>query len=102
MKLKKGDNIKVISGNDRGKSGKILAALPADGRIVVEGVNMKKKHMKPRQQGKKGELVRIPAPFPVSRAMLICLKCGKAAKIGYRINESGRKSRVCKKCGGEV
>lgn len=101
MKLKKGDNVKIISGNDKGKSGKILAALPRIDRIVVEGVNMKKKHMKPRQQGKKGELVRIPAPFPVSRAMFVCPKCNKPARIGYSTKPQG-KERVCKKCGAEI
>lgn len=102
MKFKKGDSIKMIAGNDRGKQGTILSVLPHEGTIIVEGVNMKKKHVRPRQQGKKGELVRIPAPFPSSRAMIVCARCGKPARIGIKKNESGQKARVCRKCGSEL
>lgn len=102
VKIRKGDQVKIISGNDKGKQSKVLAVLPKSGKIVVDGVNIRKKHVRPKQQGKKGELVRIPASFPVSRAMLVCSKCGEAARVGYKINDSGRKARVCKKCGGEI
>ena len=102
MKLRKGDQVKIISGNDKGKQGKILSILHESARIVVEGLNMKKKHMRPRQQGKKGEIVLVPASFASSRVMVVCTKCGKATRVGYKINESGVKSRVCKKCGGEI
>lgn len=102
MKLKKGDEVKIISGNDKGKRGKILAVFPRQGTIVVEGTNIKKKHVRPKQAGKKGELVRIPASFPSSRAMIICPKCAKAARLAYKVNESGQKYRVCKECGGEI
>ena len=91
----------MIHGNDRGRTGKVLAAFPAEGRIVVEGMNVKKKHVRPRSTRQKGELVQIPAPFAVSRAMLVCPKCGKAARTGYR-SENGRKVRICKKCGMEI
>lgn len=97
MKIHKGDQVKIISGNDEGKQGKVLAVFPKEGKIVIDGLNIKKKHARPRQQGKKGELVRIPAPFPVSRVMLVCPKCGKAVRAGYRVN-AGTKSRFCKKC----
>lgn len=102
MKLKKGDQVKIISGNDQGKTGKILVAFPEEGKIVVEGVNIKKKHVRPRERGKKGELVRIPAAFPASRVMLICPQCGKPTRIGFKINDSGQKARICRKCGGEI
>lgn len=97
MKIHKGDQVKVISGNDKGKQGKVLAVFPNDGKVVVEGLNIKKKHVRPRQQGKKGELVRIPAPLHVSRVMFVCPKCGKTVRAGYRVN-AGTKSRFCKKC----
>lgn len=97
MKIRKGDQVKILSGNDRGKTGKVLVALPEDGKIVVEGLNIKKKHVRPKQQGKKGELVRIPAPFMASRAMLICPKCGKPSRTGFKNGPA--KVRVCKKCG---
>ena len=101
MKIRKGDNIKIISGNDKGKQGKVLAVFPNERKIVVEGVNIKKKHVRPKQQGKKGELVRIPAPFFASRVGLVCPKCGKPARAGYKITEN-KKFRICKKCGGEI
>ena len=102
MKIKKGDTVKIISGNDKGKTGKVLAVFPKEDRIVVEGVNIKKKHVRPRQQGKKGELIKIPAHFPLSRAMLVCAKCGKPARTGYKIYASSNKIRFCKRCGGEI
>lgn len=102
MKIKKGDQVKMVSGNDKGKQGKVLAVFPKIEKLVVEGLNIKKKHVRPRQQGKKGELVRIPAPLPVSRAMLVCPKCGKPTRVGYKSDGLGNKSRVCKKCGANL
>lgn len=101
MKIKKDDQVKIISGNDRGKQGKVFLVFPKEGKIVVEGINMKKKHVRPRQQGKKGEMIRIPGPFPVSRAQIVCSKCGKPTRIGYKF-ENKIKLRVCKKCGAQI
>lgn len=100
MKVKKGDQIKIITGNDRGKTGKVLAVLPELGKLIVEGINIKKKHVRPRSQGKKGELVRIPAPVNMSNVMIFCSKCNKPARIGYKI-DNANKIRICKKCGNE-
>lgn len=102
MKVKKGDNVKMISGNDKGKQGKVLAVFPDASKILVEGIHMKKKHVRPRREGQKGELVRIPAPFPISRAMLLCPRCGKAGRIAQKRDYSGKKIRVCRKCEGEI
>lgn len=101
MKVKKGDQVKIIAGNDRGKTGKVLAVLTNEGRLVVEGINVKKKHVRPKQQGRKGELVRVPAPIAISRVMALCAKCGKPTRIGYK-NEGAIKARICKKCGSEL
>ncbi len=101
MNLRKGDKVKIISGNDKGKQGAVLAVFPRRGIIAVEGINIKKKHVRPRRQGQKGELVRIPAPFAASRVMLVCSKCDQAVRIGHRIIEQ-RKYRICKKCGKEL
>lgn len=101
MKIRKGDHVKIVSGNDHGKEGKVLSVLPVLGKIVIEGVNMKKKHVRPREQGKKGELVVMPAPFPASRAMLICPTCSKPTRIGGKV-VGQKKYRICKKCGAEV
>ena len=98
MKIRKGDSVKIVTGNDRGKTGTVRTVFPDEGRITVEGVNMKKKHVRPRSQGQKGELVRIPAPFQASRAMLVCPACGKAVRIGIR-REQGTRVRICRKCG---
>lgn len=102
MKIRKGDIVKIISGDDRGRQGKVLAALPRNNKIVVEGVNIQKKHVRPRREGEKGELVKIPAPFSVSRAMLMCPGCKRAVRVGYKFNDSGVKMRVCKRCGKEI
>ena len=102
MKIRKGDTIKIISGNDKGKTGKVMKVYLDKGRIVVEGVNMKKKHVRSKKQGQKGELVRMPAPFSVSRAMLVCSKCGKAVRAGHKTDSSGIKTRICKNCGVDI
>ncbi|OGZ96818.1 MAG: 50S ribosomal protein L24 [Candidatus Sungbacteria bacterium RIFCSPLOWO2_02_FULL_51_17] len=101
MKLKKGDTVTVISGKDRGKSGKILEVHVSSGRIRVEGVNMRKKHRRARQPGKKGEVVNMPLSIHTSNVMAVCPKCGKPTRIGYRVNDAMAKRRVCKKCEAE-
>jgi|SRR3989338_5082034 len=100
MKLRKGDNVVILSGKYRTKKGKIVEALPREGKIVVEEVNIQKKHVKRRRQNEKGQVIRLAAPFDASKAKLICGKCSKATRIGYKIVE-GKKYRVCKKCGEE-
>lgn len=102
MKVKKGDIVKITSGNDKGKTGKVIRVFRDTGKILVEGVNVHKKHVRPKRQGQKGEIVRIPAPFSISRAMLVCPKCGKPIRPGMILNETGVKVRVCKKCGAEI
>jgi large subunit ribosomal protein L24 len=97
MKLRKGDQVKMMSGKDAGKTGKVITALPAEGRITVEGLNLFKKRSKPRKQGEKGQTVEVPRPFPASRAQLVCASCKEATRVGYRI-EGNAKIRYCKKC----
>lgn len=101
MKLKKNDNVLIISGKDRGRRGKILEVLRSEGKIVVEGMNMHKKHRKPRRQGQKGEVVEVTAPIDASNAKVICVKCAKPTRVGYKIT-AGKKYRACKKCGEEI
>ena len=101
MKVKKGDNILVISGKDAGNTAKILRAFPKEGRILVEGVNLKAKHVRPKKQGEKGQVVKIATPFDVSNVKIVCPKCGKAARLGYKII-GDKKFRVCKKCKSEI
>lgn len=101
MKIKKGDNVLVIAGKDRGKKGKVLRALPREARIVVEGVNVRKKHVRAKRAGQKGQIVEMPGIFSVSNVKLLCPKCGKAIRTGYKV-EGGKKVRVCKKCNTEI
>lgn len=101
MKIKKGDNVLVISGKDRGRKGKIIDVLPKEDKIVIEGMNIHKKHAKPKKQGEKGQKVEIPAPFYASNVKVVCPKCTKAIRVGYKIT-SEKKYRICKKCGEEI
>jgi large subunit ribosomal protein L24 len=101
MKIKKGDTVLVISGKWRGKTGKVLRAFPRELKVLVEGVNIVKKHQRPRRTGEKGQIVEIPKPIPVSKVKLICPSCKKATRISYKI-EGDEKFRVCKKCGAKI
>lgn len=98
MKIKKNDQVLIITGKDRGKKGKVLKCLPKSGRVVIENINFKKKHIKPRKQGEKGRIIEIAMPVDVSNVKLICSKCGKTTRIGYKISDKN-KLRICKKCG---
>jgi large subunit ribosomal protein L24 len=97
MRIKKGDQVKIISGKDRGKSGTVLNVFPAKGRATVEGLNLYKKRVRPKRQGQKGETVLVPRPMSASKIMLVCSSCKKAVRASFRF-ESGRKVRYCKKC----
>ncbi len=101
MKFKKGDEIEVITGKDRGKRGKIVRLLLKEERIVVEGVNVMKKHRKARRDGAKGERIELPFPIHASNAMLVCPHTGKPTRIGYSI-EGGEKVRVSRKSGKAI
>ncbi|MDD5696664.1 MAG: 50S ribosomal protein L24 [Candidatus Pacebacteria bacterium] len=101
MKIKKNDQVLIISGDDKGKKGKVLKVLPRTGKILVEGVNLVKKHVRPKKGGEKGQTVKTAKPISSSKAKLICPKCGKGSRIGYDINED-KKYRVCKKCGAQI
>lgn len=97
MKLKTGDNVVVISGKDRGRKGKIIRVFPKVGNVVVEGMNIRKKHVRPKQQGQKGQVAQMPAPFSASNTMLFCETCKKGVRVGYKVEET-KKLRICKKC----
>ncbi len=101
MKLKKGDQVLIIKGKDKGKKGKILRGFPAESKVLIEGVNIKKKHQKPKREGEKGQIVEVPSPLPVSKLKLICPKCGKPTRVGFKVRNKN-KYRICKKCGEEI
>jgi len=101
MKILKNDQVLITSGNDKGKKGKVLKAFPKDGKIVIEGVNIVKKHVKARKGGQKGQIIQTPRPIQTSNVKIVCSKCGKAARVGYEIVDN-KKYRVCKKCGARI
>jgi len=101
MKIKKGDTVLIISGKDKGKKGKIFKAFPKKRKVLIEGVNLMKKHQKPKKTGEKGQIIEKPAPISVSNVKLICSKCNKAVRVGYKIIEN-KKYRICKKCNKQI
>ena len=99
--VRKNDNVVIITGKDRGKRGRVLKVLPANNRVIVEGVNIIKRHTKPNP-GKqiKGGVVEREAPLHASNVQIVCPECGKPTRIGKRILDDGRKVRICRKCDG--
>lgn len=97
MKVKKSDTVLVISGKNRGKKGKILRAFPKESRILVEGVNLRKKHQRPKKSGEKGQIIQLPGLISVSNVKVVCPKCEKAVRVGFKFSEKN-KVRICKKC----
>jgi large subunit ribosomal protein L24 len=104
VKIRKGDTVRVMSGKERGKEGRVLAVFPRDDRLLVEGVNMVKRHTKLRQArgraGQEGGIITKEAPVRVSNVQIVCPSCGPT-RVGYQVDETS-KTRVCRKCGGEV
>ncbi len=99
MKVKKNDNVLVVRGKDRGKTGKVRFAYPKKDRVLVDGVNMIKRHARPSGQARQAGIIEREATVPVSNLMLICDKCNHPVRAGYRTLEDGRKVRVCRACG---
>jgi large subunit ribosomal protein L24 len=102
MKIKKNDNVLVIKGKDRNKTGKVVGILPEKGRLVVGGVNMIKRHQRPKRSGEKGQILSIEAPLRAENVMIVCPKCGKPVRVGFKKLENGEKVRICKKCNQEI
>ena len=101
MRIRKGDTVKVLSGNDKGKTGEVLEIIPKTNKIVVKGVNIRKKHVKARKQGEESGIISVECAIHSAKVNVVCLKCGKATRIGY-VEEKGEKVRVCKKCGAKL
>ena len=101
MRIKKGDTVQVLSGNDKGKTGEVLEVIPKTEKVIVKGVNVRKKHVKPRKQGEEGGIIPVETAIHSSKVGVVCPKCGKATRIGYQI-EKDEKVRVCKKCGTKI
>ena len=102
MFVKAKDQVVVISGKDKGAKGKVVAAAPKTGKVVVEGVAMVTKHQKARAQGQPGGIIHREAYIDASNVMLVCKKCGKATRVASKVLDDGKKVRVCKKCGAQI
>ena len=104
MRVRKGDTVQVITGNDRGARGRVLRAYPKVRRVVVEAVNIRKKHQRPIRAGRQDVqtgIIQFEAPIDVSNVMLICTQCDRPTRVGVR-REAGERVRVCKRCGGDI
>ncbi len=98
IKLKKGDLVEVLQGKDKGRQAKIKKMLAKEGKAVVEGLNLFKRHLKPTGREKSGGIVERERPFAISKLALICPGCGKKARIGYQLDKAKNKQRICRKC----
>ena len=99
--VKTGDQVTVIEGKDRGKTGKVLQVAPKEGKVIVEGVNIVSKHVKPKKMGEPGGIIKAESALYADKVQLVCPKCGKAVRVGHKTDKNGKKVRVCKKCNAE-
>jgi large subunit ribosomal protein L24 len=102
LKIRKGDRVRVLSGKDKGREGEVMRSLPREGKVIVEGVNIARKSQRPTRTTQQGGIIDKDMPIRVSNVALVCPSCGKPTRVGYTIDKSGQKARVCKKCGGEI
>jgi large subunit ribosomal protein L24 len=101
VKIKKGDKVRVLTGKDRGKEGEVMRAIPERGKVIVDGVNVAKRHQRATRATTQGGIIDKDMPIPVDNVALVCSSCGKPTRVGYRFDDQHRKIRVCKKCGGD-
>lgn len=101
LKIRKGDRVRVLAGKDRGKTGTVSRSLPDRGKVIVDGVNVAKKHQKPTQATQQGGIIEKDMPISVSNVAILCDKCGPT-RVGYRFEPNGTKVRICRKCGGDL
>lgn len=99
LAVRRDDMVIVNSGDDKGKKGKVLEVSPKEGKVIVEGVNIVSKHVRPRKQGEEGGIVKVEGAFYASKVSLYCAKCGKGVRAAHKVLEDGKKARVCAKCG---
>jgi len=97
-KIKKNDTVKILTGKDKGKQGKVLTVFPDTGRVLVQGLNLVKKHSRRTRDDQQGGVIQKESPVDGSNLMVVCQKCGKPTRIGFSILSDGTKTRICKKC----
>jgi len=98
-KIKRDDTVMVISGKDKGKRSKVLRVIPKDNKVIVDNVNVVKKHQRPTQKMREGGIIEQPSPIDISNVMLVCPNCDQKTRVGFKFLEDGSKVRYCKKCG---
>ena len=98
MNIRKGDKVMIIKGKDRNKSGKVIDVVPAESRLIVEGLNVFKKSARPKKQGEKGQIISVPQPIRMENVQFVCSSCGKPARTGVKVGKDKVKERYCKKC----
>ncbi|MHB1989054.1 MAG: 50S ribosomal protein L24 [Acidimicrobiales bacterium] len=101
MRIRKGDRVQVLQGKDKGKIGEVMRALPSQNKVIVEGVNIAKRHQRATRATMQGGIIDKDMPIHVSSVAAVCAQCG-ATRVGYRHDDQDRKIRVCKKCGGDL
>jgi large subunit ribosomal protein L24 len=102
MRIRKGDRVIVRNGKYKGQRSEVVRAMPSEGKVVLEGVNVAKRHAKPTRNTMQGGIIDKFMPVPVSSVSVICKSCGEPTRIGMTVDEQGRKLRICRKCGGEL
>ena len=102
MNIRKGDNVVIIAGKDKGLKGEVIKVDQKDGQVVVDGAHLIKKHIKSSKRGEKGQRIELPAPIDVSNVKLFCPKCKKGVRASFIVGETGKKKRICKKCSDEI
>jgi large subunit ribosomal protein L24 len=102
MKIRKGDNVRVLTGKDRGREGEVTFAFPSEGRVIVNGLNVVKRHQKPRRSNEPGGIIDKEMPMPVENVAIICPACSAPTRVGFRFDNDGTKVRICRKCGGDL
>ena len=102
MKIKKGDRVVVLTGKDRGKSGEVIRTLPKEGKVIVDGVNVAKKHQRATRATVQGGIIDKDMPLPVSSVAIISPGDGKPTRVGYRFDDQGRKIRICRRTGADL
>ena len=100
--VKTGDTVVMLSGKDKGKQGKVLQVSPKEQKVIVEGLNMVTKHVKPRKQGEEGGIVKTEAPLYACKVMAVCPKCHEPTRVAMKIDDDGAKTRVCRHCGAAL
>ena len=100
--VKSGDQVMIISGKDKGRTGKVLQVSPKEGKVIVEKLNMVTKHVKPRKAGDPSGIVKAEGALYACKVVPVCPKCNKPTRVGHQINKEGKKERVCKKCGATL